>query len=240
MLVVSTSSTESCITRVEGARSGSGSGSAAHGATLAHTELRGVIHGRWVSGVGNNSGSSTAGAAAKAANILGKVVVATNLVAALPITSAERNNTTAAHAATTTSTMTHVATMVAAVVRRRHHGRGSVAVAKVAVSTGATRASCRERASEASGSALEVGEAARGAGPVTRTGSVLARREWCEDILGAVEDAARRGRDLDSLFVQGSAIHAEALGSLVIVSNAVDSDTYIVGRTTRYQNRQGY
>jgi hypothetical protein len=109
--------------------------------------------------------------------------------------------------------------MVTTMRRRWHHGRRSIATVSVRVAThlvdGASTNS-RERASEASSSALEVGKATRGASPVTGTRAVLAWGERSQDILSAVEDAARRWRDLDGLFVQGTTVHAETLSSLLM------------------------
>lgn len=225
MLIVSASGTKGSVGRVERSRSRSRAGCSAHGGSLAHAKLRRIVHRRRISRVGNNGSSSSASTAAKTANILGKVVIATDLIAALPITCTERHNTTTAHTATAT-TVTHVAAVVmTAMVRRRHHRRWPIAIAKIAFTTRTTRttrttgASSRERASEASGSALEVGESAGGTCPITRTGPVLAGRKGREDVLGAIKNTARRGRHLDSLFIQCSTVHAQTLGSLAIVRN---------------------
>ena len=227
MLIVSASGTKGSVGRVERSGSRARAGCSTHGGSLAHAKLRRVVHGRRISRVGNNCSSSSASTAAKTAYVLGEVVIATDLIAALPITCTERNNTTAAHTAAATTTVAHVAAaMVAAVVRRRHHRRWPIAIAKVAFAARTARASSRERASEASSSALEVGESARGACPIARTGSVLAGREGCEDVLGAVENAARRGRHLDGLFIQRSTVHAQTLGSLANVRNIQYSSVY--------------
>jgi hypothetical protein len=189
---------------------GSRAGRACHGVGT-HAVAGVVVHGRRVARIGNHSCASTACTAAQTADVLGKVVVATDLITALPVTGAEGNNTATAHA---TTSMAHVA-VVATVVRRGHHGGRtvvvSVATAHVALRTGVHG---RERAAEASRSALEVGETTRGTSPIARTGSVLARRERGQDLGGTVKDSTRRGRDLDGLLVKGASIHAQALGSL--------------------------
>ncbi len=219
VLIVASPSIES-VARVK--RAGTGTGSASHGA-LPHVVLRRVIHGRRISRIGHDSSAGTAGSTAKAAYVLGKVMVAADFVAALPVTSTERNNTTTATTTTThASTMAHVA--VTAVVRGRHHlGRAIAAAAATTTTTAATitevvtawaRAGSRERASEAGGSALEVGKAARGACPVARTRSVLAGREGCKNILSTIENSAGGRGDLNGLFVEGSSVHAETFSSL--------------------------
>lgn len=177
---------------------------------LAHRIIRSAVHGRRIARVGHDGRTGSASTTPKAAHILREVVVATHFVTALPVTGTERYHTAAAaHAAS----MAH-RTVVAHVLRRGAHGRRAVA-STIAIThlAAATRAS-REGTAEASRAALEVGEAARRAGPVARPGSVLTRGEGRENIGGSVQDAARRRRDLDGLLVQGTAIHAQTLGSL--------------------------
>ena len=195
---------------VAAARSkGAGAGRAAHGA-LAHAVGRGGIHGRGIARVGNHGSAGATGSATEAAHVLGEVVVAAHLVAALPVAGAEGNDAGSSH----TAVAAVAATVVAAHVRgRRHHGWWPVAIA-VAHIAGGTSADGRERAAEAGRPSLEVREAARGAGPVAGPRSILAGRERRKYLGGAVEDAARRRGDLDGLFVQSTAIHAEALGGL--------------------------
>ena len=148
------------------------------------------------------------GTTPETANVLSKVVVAADVIPALPITSPERNDTRATHAtmATTVSVMAHV-------WRGRHHGRGSIVVAIAHLARGA-RADGRERATEAGRAALEVRKAARRAGPVTRSGTVLARWEGREDLGCPVQNSTTARRDLDGLFVQGTAVHAQTFGRL--------------------------
>lgn len=195
-------------------RKGAGSRSSAHRA-LAHAILRRIVHGGWVSGIGHDSSSGTARTAAKTADVLGEVVITANFVSTLPITGTEGHYSTATHSSTT---VTAHGAVVAAMGRRRHHGRRSVATVSIRVSAHVVPragSDCWEGASEAGSSALEVGETTRGAGPVTRTRAVLARWEGRQNILSAVENTARRRRDLDGLLVQGTAIHAKTLGSLL-------------------------
>jgi hypothetical protein len=104
-------------------------------------------------GIGHQGCACTGSTTAKTADVLGKVVVVAALGTASPVTSAERyvSRTTTAHATAAHVMVTHV------VSRRTHHARVAVAVAVHRVR------SCghsRERAAEASGAALEVGEAA--------------------------------------------------------------------------------
>jgi hypothetical protein len=139
---------------------------------------------------------------------------ATHLVTTLPVTSAEMHDTTANHAPTVA-----YGPVVATMGRRRHHSRRTIATISVSAAANlinGTSTNSWEGASEASSSALEVGEATRGTSPATRTGPVLAGRERNQDALSAVEDAARRRRDLDGLLVQGTTVHAETLGSLLV------------------------
>jgi len=175
---------------------------------LAHGIVRTTIHGRGVARVGDHGSSSSAGTATETTHILGKVMVTADLVAALPVTSTEGNDTAASHT-TTTVAMAH-GTVVSHVLRGRHHGRRAIAVS-VADITGRTGG---ERASEAGGTTLEVGEAARRAGPVAGSGSVLAGRERGENFGGTVQNTARRGGDLNSLLVERPTVHTQALGSL--------------------------
>ena len=203
MLAVSSSRVEATSGRLER----SGRGISSHG-SRAHAVGRGSIHGGWVARISNHSGARTTGAASQTADILGEIVVAAHLIAALPVTSAEWNDARAAHAAVTAAMA-----MVAHVGRGGHHGRWAVAVAVTHLAGGAG-ANSRERASEAGSPALEVGEAAARAGPVTGPGPVLAGRERHQDLLGSVQDSTRGRGYLDGLFVEGAAVHAEALGCL--------------------------
>jgi hypothetical protein len=144
-------------------------------------------------------------------------VVTAAILTALPVSSAERYS-----AGTTTHvTATHAVAMTAVthvVLRRSHHTRVAITTAVSRVSHGISGRWALlhggERATETSSAALEVGEAARRAVPVTGTRAVLARREWSNDLGSAVEDATRGGRDLNSLLVERATIHAKALSSL--------------------------
>lgn len=222
MLVIATARSKG-VARVEGARARARS--AGHG-SLAHAVLRGVIHRGRITRISNNCRSSPASTAAETAHILGEIVVATNLIATLPVTGTERNDTTTTHATTAVAHGAVVTTMW----WRRHHGRRSITTAAIAIatswfsSTGAAAASSRERASETSSSALEVREAARRAGPVARPGAVLAGRERSKNVLSAVKHTAGGGRNLDGLFVQGTSVHAQALGSLDVELAKLNED----------------
>jgi hypothetical protein len=166
-----------------------GSGSSSHRA-LAHAVLRRIVHRRGVSGISDNRGSSTARTATETADILGEVMEAAHLVATLPVISAEMHDTTANYA----PTVAH-GPVVATMGRRRHHSRRTIATISISVAANlinGTSTSSWEGASEACSSALEVGEATRGTSPVTRAAPVLAGRERSQDVLSAVEDAARR------------------------------------------------
>lgn len=195
--------------RVEatGGSKGTGRGVATHG-SLVHAVGSLSVQGRWVAGVGDHSSASTARSTAKTAHVLSEVVVAANLITALPVTGTERDNTRAAHTAVSTAV-----TVMAHVRRSGHHSRGPVSIA-IAHLAGRTSTDSWERAAEAGGAALEVGETARGARPVTRSGAVLARREGREDLGGAVQNPARGGRHLDSLLVQGPSVHAKTFSGL--------------------------
>jgi hypothetical protein len=63
-------------------------------------------------------------------------VIATDLVAALPVTCTERHSTAAAHA---TATVAHVAVVSAMVRRLATHHLGWTVAAAVAITAGATR-----------------------------------------------------------------------------------------------------
>lgn len=185
---------------------------------LAHAVVGGLLHWRGITRVCDDGRTSTAGTASEATHVLCEVVISAALRAALPVTRSEWHNTTpTAHA--TTSVATHTATMVAHVLWRGHHGRRSISIS-TATAISAHRISSRagthswEGAAEARRPALEVGEAAGGAGPISGAGSVLARGKRGQDLGCAVEDAAGGGGDLDGLLVQCAAIHAQALGSL--------------------------
>lgn len=195
-------------------------GRTSHG-SLTHVvlEARSRLHLRSrITRVGNHRGTGTASAAAQAAHVLGKVVIATSFVAALPVTSAERNNATATHTAVTTTSMSVMATAAATHVvglGRRDHRRTAVSIAAaVAHVAGRSSSNSREGAAEARSTALEVGETTRWAGPVTGTRPVLAGRERREDLGSPIQDTARRRRNLNGLLVQSPAVHAQALGSL--------------------------
>lgn len=168
---------------------GSGAGSTSHGA-LSHVIGRRSVHWGRVARVGNHSSTSATGAATQTADILGEVVVAANLVTALPVASTEGNNAAATHSAVTTA----VVTVVTAAHMRRggHHGWWTISVtARITHVAGWTSTDSREGAAEAGGPTLEVREAARWASPVTWPGPVLTRREWRQDFGGAVQDSAR-------------------------------------------------
>lgn len=183
--------------------------------TRTHTEAGRSFHGRGKGRVSDDGSSGARTAAAQTANVLREVVVSAALRTTFPVTGTEGDNasiTAHATAVTVSSTMAVMATMV----RRRHRRWGTVSVGRVAHRVGRSSTHSGEGASEASGAALEVGEAARRTGPVTRTGTVLARRERREDLGGTVENAAGRWRNLDGLFVQGSAVHTQAFGSLEV------------------------
>jgi hypothetical protein len=163
---------------------GTSARTSAHG-RRAHAEARGSIHGRRECRIGDDGGTCTASTTAKTGRVLRKVVVSTAVLTALPVSSTERNNTSTsthmstAHSVAVTVTVTHV------VLRRAHHAWvASVSVAAIGHGVTAWRALLhgRERASETSGTALEVGETTRGAVPVTRARPVLAGRERCDDV----------------------------------------------------------
>ena len=179
LTVAAATGAEATAARSEGA----GAGGSTHGA-LAHAVGRGGIHGRGIARVGNHGGTGATGSATEAAHVLGEVVIAAHLVAALPVAGAERNDAGSSHTAVAVA-----ATVVAHMGGRRHHGWWSVAIA-VAHIAGGTGADSRERAAEAGRPSLEVREAARGAGPVARPRSILAGRERRKYLGGAVEDAA--------------------------------------------------
>jgi hypothetical protein len=183
----------------------SGARSASH-RRRAHSETLGPVTLLEV-GVGNQSCACTGSTTTKTANVLSKVVVVATLGTASPVTGTEWyvSGTTAAHTTAAHVVVTHV------VSRRTHHARVAVAVAVHGV-RGCGHGG--EGAAEASSAALEVGEAAGGAGPVTGTRTVLAGREGGQDVGGTVEDARRGRRDLDGLFVECTAVHAERFGSL--------------------------
>jgi hypothetical protein len=175
--------------------------------------LRTIILG--VVGVGDQGSTCTRGTATKTADVLGKVVVVAAFSTASPITSTERDvsRTTAAHAAAATTTTHMMVTAAHVVARRTHHTR----VVAITISIHRIRSGRhgREGATEAGGTTLEVGEAARGAGPITGPRAVLAGREGSENVSCAVEDARRGRRHFNGLFVKSTAVHAERLGSLV-------------------------
>lgn len=129
----------------------------------------------------------------------------------------------------------------------QHEGRGGcgrrigIAVAKLVRGRGRRRHG-GEGATETSGAALEVGEAAGGTGPVAGTGPVLAGGEGREDVSGgsAVEHAAGRRADLDGLFIEGAAIHAETLGGFLVRGKdgkALTGGLVLVGGL---QSKEGY
>lgn len=165
------------------------------------------VHRCSVARIGDDRSASTARTAPETADILSKVVVAAHLVAALPVARTERNHTGGAVAVAHGSVMAHV-------LRRRQHLRGAVAigVGHLARRTGTGR---RERAAETGSSSLEVGKAARRARPIARARAILARWEGREDLCSSIEHPSGRRRDFDGLLVQGTAIHAQALRSLV-------------------------
>lgn len=219
VVAIAAGSSERSSSRSEGA----GAGGSSHRAG-AHAVVGTAVHGGGIARIGDNSGASTTSAASKAADVLGKVVVTTDFIATFPISSSERNNAAAAAstatAHTTSSVAAHVAVMTTTTTttttvmgRRAHHGGRAVAVAEVHVPLRA-RTNCGERAAEASSSSLEIREATRGAGPVSRSRTVLAGREGCENFGGAVQNSARGRGHFDGLLVQGTTIHAETLGSL--------------------------
>lgn len=185
---------------------GTGSRSAGH-RVGAHAELRRRVHGRGERRVSHNGSTRARSTAAKTVDVLGKVVVSAPLRAALPIASTERN-----HATVSTHTTSVTAHSVAVAHVRRHHVWRAIAVA---VSHGVrSRRHSGKRAAEAGGTALEVGETAGRASPVTGTWAVLRGRERRENLSSPVEDTAGGGGHLDGLFVEGTAIHAEAFSSL--------------------------
>lgn len=182
-------------------------GSASH-RRRAHGEACATIHWR-EAGISSHNGSAGARCtAAETADVLGKVVVVAALCATLPVTSAEGN---VVAAATTTTHVAHSWTVTHVVTGRTHHA--GVSTIAIAVHVGGCLHSW-ERATETGGTTLEVGEAARGTGPVTGTRAVLAGWESGEDVGGAIENARGGRRDLNGLFVEGAAVHAERLGSL--------------------------
>jgi hypothetical protein len=160
-----------------------------------HAEARGSVHWGREGGVGNDSSSSTASTATQTSSVLGKVVVSTTVLAALPVTSSERNHASSAAHVSTTHTMT-VTAVTHVVLRRSHHARvtiaGTVSCVTHTITSGRTLLHRGEGAAETSSTTLEVGEATGRAVPVTRAGAVLARREWRDDVGSAVNDATGR------------------------------------------------
>jgi hypothetical protein len=213
LLVVTTTRTA---VRAAGAER-SGAGATSH-RSLIHAILRRVVHRGRIAGISDNCSACTAGAATKTAHIFGKVVISTDLITTLPVTSTEWHHTTAAH---TTATVAHGA-VVTTVRGRGHHGGGSIAKATsivVVVTSHIVRGTSTdggERASETGSSALEVGETAGRASPVTGSRTVLARREGGQDVLCAVKHTAGGGWDLNGLLIKGTAIHTKALSSLLM------------------------
>jgi hypothetical protein len=134
-------------------------------------------------------------------------VVVAALSTASPVAGTERyvSRTTTAHATATHVMVTHV------VSRRTHHAGVTVAVTVHGV-RGCSHSG--EGAAEASSAALEVGEAARRASPVTGARAVLAGRESGQDVGSTVEYTRRGRRDLDGLFIECTTVHAERFGSL--------------------------
>lgn len=195
--------------RVEatGRSKGTRRGITAHG-SLVHAVGGLSVQGGWIARVGDHSGASTARSTAKTAHILGEIVISAHLVTTLPVTGTERDDTRAAHTAVSTAV-----TVMAHVRRSGHHSRGSVAIAIAHLASG-TGTDSREGAAEAGGATLEVGETARGARPVTRSGAVLAGREGRQDLGSTIEDPARGGRHLNGLFVQGPPVHAKTFSGL--------------------------
>jgi len=72
----------------------------------------------------------------------------------------------------------------------------------------------RIAASEASCTALKVGEVARRTGPVARARAVLGRWKFLEYLGCAVEDAGGRWSNFDGFFVKSAAVHAEGFRGL--------------------------
>jgi hypothetical protein len=195
-----------------GASEGAWAWSAGHGAWTHAVTSTWCLTTGWVTTVCNNHGTSTASAAAKTADVLGEVVITATLRATLPITSTERNNTASTHAATT------VATVVTHVLLWWHHGWRPIAVTTSVTTHIASWASTHswERAAEARSAALEVGETARWAGPVSWAWAILAWWEWSQNLRSTVKDTARGWGDLDGLLVESTAVHAQALSSLLV------------------------
>lgn len=142
----------------------------------------------------SDDGSLTAGCTtAQAACVLSEVVVLAALVAALPVAGTERNRSTATATRSTANVATHatiasmavvVAVTVTVTAVAAHHARVTIALlllavrvlghaVALAVRVRLRGAHSRERAAEASSAALEVGETAAGASPVTGTRAVL-------------------------------------------------------------------
>lgn len=163
--------------------------------------------------VRDHGSSSTASTTTKAAYIFSEIMIATTLGATFPVSSPEwYHPSPASH----TPRMTHSVTSVMThVVLRSHHVWCTVTVAGVAHRIAAwRRRDSGERATEACGTALEVRKAAGRTSPITRTRTVLARRERCQDLGGTIKDTARGRRHFNSFFVEGATIHAKTLSCL--------------------------
>lgn len=181
----------------------SGCRCAGNGVRAHAKSTRGRIHRRRESRVSNNGSTRTRGTTAQAVDVLGEVVIATAFRTTLPVTSTERNHTTVT---THTTAVTHSMAMTTVHVRG-DHGWRTIAIRTISNRFGSGGHS-RERATEAGRTTLEVGETTRRASPVTGTRAVLRRRERGQDFGCTVQDPARRGGDLNGLFVEGTTVHA--------------------------------
>ena len=195
-----------------GGGEGAGRRSASHGVGP-HAERRRRVHRRRERRIGDHRGPGSGAAAAQAVDVLGEVVIATAVPATLPVSCPEWDD---AAVSTHASRVAHAVTVAHV---GRHHRRRTVAIRAISHGVGVGRHS-RERAAEASGATLEVGEATRGASPVARSGAVLRWGERGQDLGRTVQNTAGGRRDLNGLFVQSTAIHAETLGSLEITKKS--------------------
>ena len=143
---------------------------------LAHVVGGRGVHRGGVPRVGDNGSASATGAATEAADVLGKIVVAAHVVSALPVASPKGDDTRTAHAAMAATTTVSSMVTTTHMRRRAHHVRGAIPVS-IAHLAGGARIHGRVGAAEAGSPALEVGEPARWAGPVTRSRPILAGRE---------------------------------------------------------------
>jgi hypothetical protein len=153
-------------------------------------------------------------------HILGEIVISTALLAAAPISGAEWDG---ASARVSASVVSHVLAVAHVLLRRTHHGGMAITIGIAHGVAGRTSSDSWEGASEAGRAALEVGESARRAVPVTGAGAVLAGRKAHEDIGSFVENSVGRRRNFNSLIIESTAIHAKAFSSLQKSAQKLDN-----------------